>query len=369
MSSILSVAMLTQSDTFLVGSIAKVFAVIMNFIFDLVTNVTTANSLAITIIVFTLLVKFLLMPLMVKQQKSMRKMQLIQPKMQKLQKKYENRKDPESQQQMQVEMQKLYRKNNVSPFSGCLPMFIQLPIFFALYQVFRYAPAYIDQLNDVYMQIANILHGVDAGTFVGNAEVARMVRDFDPDSVYKIIDVIYQFKDSDWNSLYTQFAGVQGQVEPLLAQAKDMTSFLGLFDLSVAPGWGFPHIIIPIIAAGSSFIQSKLMMARSKAKKGKEKDKNSSSAMDSAMQSQKVMMYMMPLMMGWISVTTPAGLSIYWVTSNIFQIVQQFIINRIMDNEEEKRLKELRYQKAKKIAARKRKLQQDSLKSSGAKKK
>lgn len=370
MSSLLSVAMLTQSDTMIIGTVSKVFAVIMNFIFNIIYNMTTADSLAITIIVFTLFVKFLLMPLMIKQQKSMRRMQLIQPKMTKLQKKYENKKDPESVQQMQMEMQKLYKQNNASPFSGCLPMLIQFPIFLALYQLFRYAPAYIDQLNEVYMQIATLIQGAgpDAAALVGAADVAKFVRDFDATQVTKIIDVIYQFKDSNWTDLYTQFPALKSQIAPLLVQAKEMTSFVGLFDLSVAPGWKFPNIIIPIIAGGSSFIQSKLMMAKMN-KKDKSKDNNSSSAMDSAMQSQKIMMYMMPLMMAWISVTTPAGLSVYWITSNIFQIIQQFIINKIMDKEEQKRLKQLRYEKAKKEYIRKRKLELSRENSPGAKKK
>lgn len=366
MNVILPVAMLTQSETFLIGPITDVFAFIMNFIFDLVYSLTPANSLAISIIVFTLLVKFLMMPMMIKQQKSMRKMQLIQPKIQKLQKKYENKKDPESQQKMQMEMQQLYKKNNASPFSGCLPLFIQFPIFLALYQLFRYAPAYIDQLNVIYTSVADIIMSADGGAQV----IQQMqetyniyVQDFDPAMATKIIDVVYQFTPDQWTEFYASFPALESQIGTALVNAKQITMFLGIFDLSVIPGWGFPGIIIPIIAGGATFLQSRLMMARSKAKNAKQPEN------DTAQQTQKIMNMVFPVMMIFISGTTPAGLSVYWITSNVFQIVQQAIINRIMDKEEEVRLEEERKLKAKRVAARKRKLAEDTSKSSSTKKK
>src|SRR5690625_3726641 len=88
--------------------------------------------------------RIILIPLFFKQIKAMRGMQVMQPELQALQKKYKNRKDPASRQKMQEEMMALYRKHGTNPFSSCLPILAQSPIFFALFRVLYSLPQIAD---------------------------------------------------------------------------------------------------------------------------------------------------------------------------------------------------------------------------------
>lgn len=346
--SLLPSAMLTVSDSFIVGPIAKVFAVVLDTIFNFISNnITEINALAISIVIFTVLIKLLLLPLMVNQQKSMRRMQLVQPKLQKIQNKYKGQKDPESQRKMQAEMQKLYSKHKVNPFGGCLPMLIQFPILFAMYAVFRAMPGYITQLNEVYTGVANTLMATDGWQqtlfdVVTNSKLAiqGLPKEASAYTLNNVIDILYL---ADTTAITGAFQSLSEAAVESLKHGKSITDFLGIFNLSKAPGWGFPGLIIPVIAGGTTFVQSKLMMAKMK-KKDNKKDNGEPNTME---QSQKMMNTIFPFMMAFISVTAPLGLSLYWITSNLFQIGQQAVINNIMDKEEEKRRALIREKRAK----------------------
>ena len=119
----------------IVGPFADLMGKVYNLLFELLHSNTSAGSLGLAIIIFTLIVKLILFPLMVKQQKSSFKMQALQPELMKIRKKYEGKTDQMSQQRMAFEMQEFQKKNGVSMVSGCLPMLIQMPVFIALYQV------------------------------------------------------------------------------------------------------------------------------------------------------------------------------------------------------------------------------------------
>ena len=121
----------------IIGPIARVLGIVYNALFNIIYSISPMNSLGIAIILFTLIVKSIFFPLLVKQQKSTLAMQKLQPEMAKIKKKYENKKDLESQQKMSMEMQKLQKDNNVSMLGGCLPLLVQLPILYALYYIFQ----------------------------------------------------------------------------------------------------------------------------------------------------------------------------------------------------------------------------------------
>ena len=118
---------------------------------------TSAGTLGLAIIIFTLVVKLILFPLMVKQQKSSFKMQMLQPELNKIRKKYEGKTDQISQQRMAFEMQEFQKKNGISMVSGCLPMLIQLPILYALFYLFQNAYVYVDAIGQNYTEIANAI--------------------------------------------------------------------------------------------------------------------------------------------------------------------------------------------------------------------
>ncbi|MDI3528775.1 MAG: YidC/Oxa1 family rane protein insertase [Thermoanaerobacter sp.] len=178
------------------------------------------GNYGIAIIIFTILIRILLLPFYIQQMNTMKKMKEIQPLVQELQKKYV--KDP---QKLNMETMKLYQEKKVNPFGGCLPMLLPLIILWPLFTMLRTYPAF------------------------------------------------------------------------------STASFLWIHSLAQKD----PYYIIPILAAVTTYI---------------------SSAMVATDKSQNSMNIMMSIFMGWITVSLPAGVGIYWVTSNIFQIVQQYIFMR-----------------------------------------
>ena len=145
---------LAASTNWLLKPFAYILGLIFDGVFFVVTQVMEHQALAVTIILFTVITRTLLMPMMMKQQRSTRAMTRLQPKVEKIQDKYKNKKDPESSQKMNMEIQELYKKHNASPMSGCLPLLIQMPILFALFEVLRNVPFYVSDIGDIYNAMA-----------------------------------------------------------------------------------------------------------------------------------------------------------------------------------------------------------------------
>lgn len=197
------------------------------------------KSYGLSIVVFTILVKLILLPLTIKQTKSMKQMQELNPKMKALQKKYGNDK-----QKLNEKTMELYKEYNVNPLSGgCLPLLLQLPILFALFKVLRMPELYV----------------------------------FTPETYETVNKSFLWIKDLSAISTFKESMG-----NPVM--------------------W-----ILPLLAAGTTYYQTKMVTP-----KGAEAS------------SQSTMNVMMPLMIGYFSFSFPAGVSLYWVLSNMFQIVQQY---------------------------------------------
>ncbi len=244
------------------------------------------------LILFTLVVKLLLLPLGLKQQKSMTKMQVIQPKLEELKEKYKN-----DQQKQSQEMMKLYKEYNISPMGGCLPLLIQLPILLLLYRV-------------LYKPLTYMLH-MSAG------EITTLVAE-------KGIE-------------YTK--GTMEQIE--IAQKAGLIdfSFFGI-DLSLNPnhfGWISLAMLIPIIAAATTYLSSKVSMLMNKNKQAEKKEdekpkrilspEQKETAKPATAEMGKTMTWMMPIMTLWITTTFPAALGIYWIASNVFSVGQTVLLN------------------------------------------
>jgi YidC/Oxa1 family membrane protein insertase len=307
----------------IVGPIAKVLGEIYNWLFNIIYGITQANALGLAIIAFTILVKLVLTPLIVKQQKATFEMQKLQPELNKIKKKYENKKDAESQQKMALEMQKLQKDNNVSMFGGCLPLLIQLPILYALFYIFQQAYMYVDVVGQNYDSIANVIlnipvdlrmdiFGEIAAAHAGKATLDLAV-------LADVKTLVGQITQSEWQTILASAGSYADQLAPLLTQKMGIEYFLGI-SIVDNPGLRFPEIAIPLLSAGTTYLSSKVMMSRSSATS---MDEN-----NPAMQSMKMMNYMMPIMMGVMTVTLPAGLGIYWTVSNLFQAAQTIIINK-----------------------------------------
>ena len=254
---------------------------LLKYIYLLVQNYGTS------IILFTLITKFILFPLTLKQQKTMAQTQLIKPKLDALQKQYGDNREKFSEEGM-----KLYKKYNISPFSGCLPMLIQLPIILALYYVIR------EPLTYIWGQSADV--------------IAALIKEYG----------ITAAKGSEEIALTAKLAE-QGK------QFAINYGFLGL-DLSVTPEFKNPNFIwvIPALAGLTTWLSSKLMNVATQKKDENPNKRPPRPGEKDPNQTTNTMMNIMPFMTVWFAFMLPAGVGLYWIASNIFQMGQQFVLNK-----------------------------------------
>lgn len=139
------------TDFFLIRWIANILGFIMNLFYGIIDNFGL-GKISICIIVFTIIVKIIMLPINIKQQKSMKLNSVVMPEIQAIQKKYANKKDNDSMMRQQAEINAVYKKYGTSPTGGCLPMLIQMPIIFALYGVMACLPDYVNDIQDMYNQ-------------------------------------------------------------------------------------------------------------------------------------------------------------------------------------------------------------------------
>lgn len=141
--------LLSKSSMPLIKYVAQLLGWLMEGIYEVLYRLNIPN-IGVAIIFFTIIIYICLTPIQVKQQKMSKVMNIINPELQKIQKKYQGKRDTVSQQKMQEETMALYSKYGVSPTGSCLPLLIQLPILFALYQVILYIPGYISRVADIF---------------------------------------------------------------------------------------------------------------------------------------------------------------------------------------------------------------------------
>jgi len=321
----------------IVGPIAKFLGVIYNGLFEFIYGFFHAGSLGIAIILFTVIVKLVLFPLMIKQQKSSFKMQMMKPELDKIKNKYKDKKDQLSQQKMAVEMRDFQKANGISMVGGCLPLLVQLPILYALFYIFKQPHIYLDIVAQNYTQIATAIVDIPvkirmdvfqpyAQAFVDSNKLSS----FDMQSIKDIVMLVNNLKLTDWANILGQLGNNAGALSDLLVAKDHLMTFCGIH-LIYKAGLGFPGIFIPIMAAATTWYQSKITM---KSTTGAQPDPNDPAAMMS-----KSMMYMMPAMMGIMTITMPAGLGLYWIISNIFTISQQLLLNKYFKKKFEKEAK------------------------------
>ena len=308
-----------------IGPIATVFGYIIDFIFNAVNAITVYHSLGISIILLTIIVRTLMLPLAIKQQKSMMAMQKLNPEMQKIRAKYPDKKDAQT---MNAEIQKLYADNKVNPLGGCLPHFIQMPMFFGLSFIMHQSHLYVSRLGALFSGISEILiNNMPRAEFMQTMnEIAvplapdRMIRDGELNMtiVSHVNRVLNAFTSHEWNILFDRIpAEYLPQVLDLHGQAMAIQTFLGM-PLTEATGLGWPGIMIPILAVLSAVLTSWITMKSSVVTDEKQK------------QQQKIMMAVMPVMMGAMTIGLPAGVGIFWITSSVYQIGQQLFMNKKM---------------------------------------
>ena len=278
------------------------------------------ENYGLAIILFTIVIKLILMPLQVRSQKAMKRQQKVQPIIMELQKKYAN-----DQQRLQQEMMKVYKENNVSMTGGCLPLLLQFPILIGLYKVIQRPLTYIKGISitdSAFIEnIKDVVNGM--GDKIGN--LAKM----SPEQLAQN----NQIQLSTW-------AEQLGTSEAL---GWDVNfNFLGL-NLSETPAFGSVFklmngdfgdlsttllILIPAFAMLLTWLSSKYSQKLSGTA-------NANNTNEQAQSMTKSMNIMMPLMTGFFTFSLPSGIGIYWIISSVMQIVQQFLITKFFEGKED----------------------------------
>lgn len=334
--------------------ISNVFGYLLNFLYELV------NNYGIAIILFSIILRLILLPITIKQQKSMQKTNKIQGQLKALQFKYKN--NPEM---LNKETMELYKREKISPFSGCLSGIVQIIIILSVFYLVSQPLTYMKKANDNNPELKAVVEeyknqvkeGNSKTRYIEIATIARMSED------YKNIDVkiknieIENNKTIEENNKEENSENVESaeteenanveNTENKESEKNDLINkkgilerlninmeFLGL-DLSKVPNENlkdFTVYIIPLLYVISSFISIKITTnAQNKNKKDENKDKDE---VDSMAQMSKSMSYMMPIMTLSIAFIAPLGLALYWFVSNVLMIAERFIIKKIMDNKE-----------------------------------
>lgn len=330
---------LTQSGGIL-GPIANLLGWILNVIYEFLSMFRIENA-ALCIILFTFLVKSLMIPLTIKQQKFTKISSKMNPELMKIQEKYKGKRDEVSMRKQQLETQAVYQKYGANPTSGCLPMLITLPILFALYQVIYRIPAYINDIGSLYAAIADPLSKTSgfATVLADKFNATGLSAD---SSINSIIDVLSKFTTGNWTELASYFSQTEPALSDIITTNSDkiihINSLIGglnIADTPVSKMW--PGLIVPILAMATQWYSTKQMTDANGM------DKNAPGAA-----SMKAMNTFMPLFSGFICLTLPIGIGIYWVAGAVFQIIQQFAINKYFEKINIDDLVEKSVEKAKK---------------------
>lgn len=320
---------LTRSGGIL-GPIASLFGIIMNAIYEFF-NMFGVQNIALCIIVFTFITRALMLPLTIKQQKFTKLSSKMNPELQRIQAKYKGKKDEASLRKQQEETNAVYTKYGANPMAGCLPLLITFPIIFALYKVINNIPAYVGDVYNLYGNIADAIKETNGYKDIlvemanGLAVSTKNFSELADGVISKnhVIDILSKFDTTQWETLKQSFPTVKDVITTNSNVIMNSNSLFGFLNIANKPGWGFPGILIPIIAALAQFVQTKqISIKNNNAKDGED----SSAAMMNSMNT------FMPIMSGIFCVMLPIGVGLYWIASSVFAIVQQFFVNRYMDH-------------------------------------
>ncbi len=327
-----SMILATKSGTPIIGQIAVVMGWIMNAIYKVLEAVGIQN-LGLCIIIFSILIYLCMTPLQIKQQKFSKLSAIMQPEIQKIQKKYQGKKDQDSMMKMQEETQAVYQKYGVSATGSCVQLAIQMPILFALYQVIQNIPAYVGSVYNVFNGVCTKILAVDGFTdiinnFITDNKMTR-VRQV-TENADSIVDFLYALSPSQWESLQniSQFSGFSDQISKTASEIQKMQTFgvLNIADqpLSYIKTGSLILIIaalaIPLLSWATQMLNLKLMPQAAT-----QNGNNDNNAMASSM---KTMNTVMPLMSAFFCFPFPVGLGIYWIASSVVRSIQQLLINR-----------------------------------------
>ena len=286
--------------------LANLFGYVLNYLYIYVQNYGLA------IILFSVLLKLIMLPLTIKQQTSLKKNNKVQEEIKKVQLKYKN--NPEL---MNKEVMEIYKREKVSPFSGCLTSILQIFIFISVFYLVSKPLTFMKKVDNSVI-----------------SQYQQEITESNQSSNYMEIRII-ELKSQDDDRVYLNM------------------NFLGL-DLSKVPmqNWKDPKVfIVPVLYIITTFINIKISTNMTSGKKKKEdnkevevvdkdkKEETQEDQLESLQQMTKSMNYMMPIMSIAIALIAPLGLSLYWFVSNTLQLVERFAINFFMKKKENEEAK------------------------------
>ena len=309
-----------------------------------------------SIVIFTVLIRLVLMPLDIKSRKSMRKMSLVQPQMDKLQKKYANDK-----QKLNMKMAELYKKEKISPMSGCIPMLIQWPILIWMFGAMR-AIANEQMVAQVFRFLAE-----DTAPILASESWLWIKNVWTPDSF--LTSCVPDLRSLNmvgvevWEQVYNTFSADQlaviagnvsaaidfstseaasASISAIIASLQEMPAYQQM--AGTVPGWSNIQIllfnvslyqnynglmVLPIMAGLSQVIQNKLMPQQNQ-------NQQKNNANGNAQSTAKFMQVFFPILSVYFCLTSNAGFAIYWVTSNIVMGGSSILINKILEKQDQK---------------------------------
>ena len=273
--------------------IADIFGYLLNFIYEFV------NNYGLAIIIFSIILKILLLPISISQQKTLKKSQKMQEKTREMQEKYKG-----NQEKINTEMIELYKTEKMNPFSGCFSSIIQLVLLISIFLIV--------------------------------SKPLTHMKKVDPELIQQYTDEIKtQYQEENKNLNYTEIAIIKEKGYTDDRVYLNM-NFLGL-DLNSVPMQEYTNwkvYVIPGLYIISSFISIRITSNMNNKKKKKEENREKNE-LDAIEQANKNMMWLMPLMSVTIAIIAPLGLALYWLVNNILVMIERLVINHFIGKKEE----------------------------------
>lgn len=335
---------MTKVSMPIIGWVSEILGWMINVIYSGLELIGITN-IGLSIILFTLVVYLLMTPLQIKQQKFSKLNAVMQPEIQKIQKKYNGKKDQDSMMKQNEEISAVYQKYGVSPTGSCVQLLVQMPVLLALYQVIYHIPGYISGVRNVFTGLTAKIMSVDGfgsiiSQFLTDNKITMTGISANTEfTKTTTIDFLYKLSPSQMEkfSQISDFSGFTDLFDKVAQQTSHMNTFLNL-NISDTPlaiiksgilqggaaGYllVFSAVMVPILAWLTQWMNYKLMPQPQQAANSEP------SAMEASMKSMNTFM---PIMSAVFCFTFPVGIGIYWVVGAVIRSIQQLVINRKME--------------------------------------
>ena len=308
----------------ILGDIIDFIALLMGYIMQALFFITGGFNIGLCIILFTIIVRLIMMPMTIKQQRFSKLSAMMQPEITAIQNKYKGKNDTASIQKMQLETKAVYEKYGTSPTGGCLQMFIQLPIFYGIFAVVRDIPYYVPRVKALFEPVISAITGV---TNYNQVLIDSGLTTAAYDTEDALLRFLNAFSSEQWETLKNAFTSYGNGISDTIAQQSEkilhVNNFFGI-NLATAPGFKLSlALLIPLLAGLTQWLSVKLMQSKNPV--------NNDDENNTAAQSMKMMNTMMPVISAVFCVSMPSGLGLYWIMGSVVQCIQQIFINKYMD--------------------------------------